>query len=318
MASADLFLSRHAEASIWLARYMERAESLSRILAVMEWFGRDGQHGRSWYSIVRINADEERFSSLHPRATPQAVRSFYLIDQDNPTSIVASIRAARENARSLRAATSTDLWTQINVFYNFVREIAAGDVQGTNFATVCAAVRDQCQAHSGVAEGTLYRDQGWYFYQIGRYLERADQTTRLLDIKYHVMLPELSDAGSPMDVSQWQDILRSAASFGAFRRLYQRTVTPASVADFLLMNPNSPRSVAFAVRQVESHLTDMRMRFRLRGGARALETLDELRAALDDHSIDYVLAHGLHDYLDWVQARLIAVAERLADDFYGR
>ena len=162
---------------------------------------------------------------------------------ENPTSIVSAVSNARENARTLRPLISTEMWVQLNVFYNRLAAIGPEDLAPGRLAPLFAGIKEACQTHTGITEGTFFRDQGWYFYQLGRYLERADQTTRLLDIKYHLLLPQASDVGSPIDVSQWNALLRSAAGYHAYRRLHAASTTPARVAGFLLFNLAFPRSV---------------------------------------------------------------------------
>ena len=186
----DVLLARYADCIFWLARYIERAENLARILDVNETFSRDSRGGQNWRSIVQLNSDEERFFASHDTASAHNVVNFYVIDGDNPTSIVSAIRCARENARTLRPLISTEMWVQLNVFYNRLAALSAADLAPGNLAALFAMIKEACQTHTGITEGTFFRDQGWYFYQIGRYIERADQTTRLLDIKYHLLLPE--------------------------------------------------------------------------------------------------------------------------------
>ena len=242
----DVLLARYADCIFWLARYVERAENLARILDVNETFSRDSRGGQNWRSIVQLNSDEERFFATHRAASVHTVVNFYVIDAGNPTSIVSTIRYARENARTLRPLISTEMWVQLNVFYNRLVGLGASDLAPGNLAALLTTIKEACQTHTGITEGTFFRDQGWYFYQLGRYIERADQTTRLLDIKYHLLLPSISDVGSPTDVSQWNALLRSAAGYHAYRRLHAASTTPARVAGFLLLNPAFPRSVHHA------------------------------------------------------------------------
>jgi len=225
---SDVLLARFADCIFWLARYVERAENLARILDVNETFSRDSRGGQNWRSIVQLNSDEERFFATHPAATAQSVVKFYVIDGANPTSIVSAIRFARENARTLRPLISTEMWVQLNVFYNRLVALGEDDLVPGRLAALFGIIKEACQTHSGITEGTFFRDQGWYFYQLGRYIERADQTTRLLDIKYHLLLPSLSDVGSPIDVSQWNAVLRSAAGGACTRPARPRPVWPVS------------------------------------------------------------------------------------------
>lgn len=318
-------LARYAECIFWMARYMERAENLARILDVQETFARDSRGDINWFSIVQLYADEKAFFERYSQATAETVIQFYVLDPQNTGSLTSMIRAARENARILRPWISTEMWTQLNVFYNQLLELKPRDVASRGLGRICAWIKEECQTHTGITEGTFYRDQGWYFYQMGKYIERADQTTRLLDIKYHTLVPSVGFAaggthpdGSTLDVSQWCTVLRSASGYHAFRRVYPRGMTPATVAGFMLFNEGFPRSVVMCVRQIDGFLTRLRSRYSLRRGAEAMERVDELLGALLSRPIEVVIREGLHDYLDWVQRQLILITTEIGQAFFGQ
>jgi uncharacterized alpha-E superfamily protein len=313
----EVLLARYADCIFWLARYVERAENLARILDVNETFSRDSRGGQNWRSIVQLNSDEKRFFATYDTASVHSVANFYVIDSENPTSILSAIRYARENARTLRPLISTEMWVQLNMFYNRLVGLRAADLAPGKLAALFAAIKEACQTHTGITEGTFFRDQGWYFYQIGRYIERADQTTRLLDIKYHLLLPSPSDVGSPVDVSQWNALLRSAAGYHAFRRLHAASATPARVAGFLLLNPAFPRSVHHCVREVGQLLGEVKSRYALRRGNDVAEELDRLQAVLATLDVSTILSRGLHEFLDTIQRQLIAVTRELSTAFFG-
>ena len=313
----NTLLARSADALYWLARYVERAENLARILDVNDTFARDRTGGQNWLSIVQLNADREAFFARHPTADAARVIGFYVADTTNPTSIASAVRAARENARTLRPLISTEMWVQLNVFHNRLATVTAADLTPGRLSPLLAQVKEGCQTHTGITEGTFFRDEGWYFYQLGRYLERADQTTRLLDVKYHVLLPEQQDPGSAVDVSQWNALLRSAAGYHAYRRLHATGITPGQVAGFLLLNRRFPRSVYLCVREAELLLAELGARYGLRGGHRAAEQLDGLRGLLSGVTIEDVLIGGLHEFLDEVQRQLNRTAAALGIGFFG-
>jgi len=313
---SEVLLARFADCIFWLARYVERAENLARILDVNETFSRDSHGGQNWRSIVELNSDEERFFATHPAATAQSVVKFYVIDAANPNSIISAVRFARENARTLRPLISTEMWVQLNVFHNRLAGLSEADLMPGRLGALFATIKEACQTHTGITEGTFFRDQGWYFYQLGRYIERADQTTRLLDIKYHLLLPSGS-VGSPTDVSQWNALLRSAAGYHAYRRLHTASTTPARVAGFLLLNQAFPRSVHHCVREAGRLLGEVKSRYMLRHGNAAAEELDRLRAVLGTLDISTILSEGLHEFLDLMQQQLSAVTRDLSIAFFG-
>lgn len=313
---AHHLLSRYAENIVWLARHMERIENLARVIAITDTFERTGANTDGWRSIVRINADEEDFDRVHPGSRPEDVLDYYVLDGTNPNSIAHLIGLARENARVLRPLISTEMWSHLNVLHHNVRALALPDLAPTRIGETCRMLRTGCQTYTGITEGTFFRDQGWCFHEIGKHIERADQITRLVDIKYHTLLPAGSPIGSAVDVSQWNVVLRSASAYHAFRRVTVSTMSPASVAGFLLLSSGFPRSLALCTREIANQLGQLRAGYGLRTAAPALERLDHLRTALADQTIEAIIIRGLHEFLDWCQAELARLQADIADAFW--
>lgn len=308
-------LARFAENIFWMARYMERVENLARILDVNESFARDRSGAQDWLPIVQLHNDEEEFFKRHKQATADAVVNFYIIDRENRNSILYSVWAARENARSLRHLISIEVWSQLNVFFNYVRDLRPRHLRLSELSHLCQDIRERCQLHTGIIEGTTFRDQGWLFYQLGKMIERADQTTRLVDIKYHRLLPSAADVGSQIDVSQWNALLRSAAAYHGYRRVHPSGMTAATVAGFILLNRGFPRSVATCTRTIRSLLDDLN-----RDAELSAVTLD--RSALQDLeglvslTIGEAIDRGLHDHLDHMQLALQTLVNALATVYF--
>lgn len=297
-------IARHAESMLWLARYMERIENLARILDVTNTFARDAGDTRNWLSIPRINGDLTEFFNRHSEATQRTVGEFYLLDAENPTSVQSAMMAAKENARTLRALISTEMWLQINVFHGRIRALDAVAIAPDHFTAVCNMLKEGTQAHNGITEGTFYRDQPWHFYMLGRCLERADQTTRLLDTRFHAMAPLMED---DVGAGQWNALLRAAGGYHAYRREHPTGYQPTEVARFLLANTAFPRSVGLNLAQAEWHLTQLRSRYGLRRMGKALERLDHLNGGLTYANITALAAGGLSPFLDYLQREIGAV-----------
>jgi uncharacterized alpha-E superfamily protein len=191
------------------------------------------------------------------------------------------------------------------------------DLSPAQLSRLCATIKEDCQLHTGIVEGTYYRDQGWYFYQIGKYLERTDQTTRLLDINYHRLMPSPDEAASQVDASQWNAVLRSAAGYHAFRRAYPSGMEPAKVAGFLLFDPGFPRSIAVCVRSMDDLFRGLAALPDLRGAPVIMGALEGLRAVSERTDVDEVLSAGLHAFLDQVQRQLIRLGNDLGSTFFG-
>jgi uncharacterized alpha-E superfamily protein len=309
-------LARFAENGFWMARYMERAENVARILDVNESFARDSHGEQDWLPIVQLHADDKLFFERHSEATADAVIEFYIIERDNPNSVIQSVWAARENARSLRHLISIELWSQLNRFYGFVSELRPRDLRLSELSHLCQEIKERCQLHTGIVEGTTFRDQGLLFYQLGKMIDRADQTTRLLDIKYHRLLPQVSDVGSALDVSQWNALLRSVAGYHGYRRVRPSGMTPETVAEFILLHPSFPRSVACCIQQIERYLDLVAKDPYLRAVAFQPDGLAELKAQMTIN-IRQAIDGGLHEFLDQVQINLQHLAGAIATTYFG-
>lgn len=310
-------LARHAEAIFWMARQIERANNIARILDVHESFSRDAAGAQNWEAVLRLYVDYDRYRASGRPLEPQSVLQFYLLDRANPTSVIANLSLARENARVLRPQISTEMWVQLNGFYNWLRAMREEDVREETVSGLCARIKEACQTHSGIIAETLYKDAAWYFSKIGMNIERADQTTRLLDAKYMLLLPEEDQVDSPVDRSQWNALLRSAAGYHAFRRVHPRGMSAERVVGFLIHDVRFPRSVAACTAEASATLAALRDEYALAGGADALQTLESFLDRLRRESIETVIGGGLHEYLDSVQRCMIGVTNQLAADFFA-
>jgi uncharacterized alpha-E superfamily protein len=309
-------LARHAECIFWLARQVERANSLARILDVNETFSRNSRGEHDWESVLRLFGDEQAFRGTDRKPTAEAVIHFYVLDDRNPSSVRSCIRLARENARALRPLISTEMWVQLNGFHNRLSRLRKADLKVENLNRLCSYIKESCQTHSGITAETLYRDESWYFHQIGRALERADQTTRLVDVKYHVLLPRPSDVGSPTDEAQWNTLLRSAAGFHAFRRLSPHSISPARVVEFLVFDRRFPRSVAASALIANDHLHELRLKYGHMAKRTAANRLRRLAATLAEDSAEDLVARGMHEGLDEIQMELAEITNALGREYF--
>lgn len=313
--SLDSLLARFAEESYWLARYVERTENLARLLDVTESFGRHSDDGAEWASILALFSDMDAFKKRYKTVDARSVIRFYTLDKDNPNSIIASVRYARNNARTLRHLISVEMWMQINVFYNRLESMRARDVVQPRLSAFCKVVKDDCQAFLGCALNTIYRDQVWHFYRFGRLVERCDQTTRLVDIKTGPLLNTKASIAEAIDLSQWHRLLRAASAYHGYLRRYPRDMTPSTVAGFILFDPGFPRSITFCCSEMRDVLDQMRGFIDEKQHAnvlRQLKKLDKMSVA----PVEKIMETGMHDYLDAVQLELIGLHQRLATGFF--
>jgi uncharacterized alpha-E superfamily protein len=298
-----------------MARYMQRAENLARIIEVNETFARDSQGEKDWRPVLALHRDEELFVELYRLVDGPRVVRFYTIDESNPNSIRQCAFFARENARSIRHLVSLELWVQLNVFHNWTNKLTSRSLRNAELSRICSRIKEACQLHLGIVESTLYRDQIYLFYKLGQFLELCDQTTRLVDIKYHALLPTVEDVGTPIDVAQWNALLRSASAYHGYRRAFPHEMSPKTVAGFILSDPGFPRSIRHCARQVEQTLKSLLDRPEFADTTFDQAKLQELQN-LGSKSPDEVIDIGLNQYLDHVQLTLNDLGDQIGQQFF--
>ena len=307
-------LSRTADHLYWMGRYIERAENLARILEVNRSMALLPQTPetveQAWLATLTIIGLKEPYKQKYDTVTPEHVLSFIALDVDNPTSIFNCIRAARENARAVRGALTSEIWETINSTWLEARAVehrsAAEDT-----AEFFEWVKHRAHLARGVVQGTMLHDLAWHFTWLGTYLERADSTARILDVKYHLLLPRGERAGGVTDYYQWSALLHSVSAFEIYRRVYRDLITPRRVAELLVLRADMPRSLLNCMSQVHAHLIAV-------ANAQSAETVrraGELQASLHYGRIEDIFRTGLHEYLTRFVDRVRDLGERVAQDF---
>ena len=311
-------LSRVANSLYWMSRYIERAESIARLVDVnlqllLDFRSLDDDALKAhWLPIVQSSGDEELFLSLHPKATGKSVTDFMVFNPANTNSIYSSIGQARENARMVRDQIAVELWEEINRIYLYLNSPRAKQDWRDNPSDFFHTVRNTSLLLQGLTDATVVRNEGWFFIQAGRYLERADKTSRILDVR-HASLPARGTptAASQTDALGWSAVLRSCSAWDAYKALHGAEVQPALVAEFLLLTDDFPRSVRFCVRHLNTVLR------RISGVAEgrfcndAEKLAGRLLAELQFSTADDIFESGLHTYIDITQAKLNAIGDAL-------
>jgi uncharacterized alpha-E superfamily protein len=308
-------LSRTAENLYWTGRYMERAENMARILDVSHRIAlqRPGSAGTDadWRAVLDILGHWQRFLTKHEAPTAGAVTTFFTLDPDNPSSIYSSVRGARENARALRAAISTEMWETLNTTWFGLRDLDTAGLERRGLREFCDWVKERSHLFRGVSHGTMLHDDAFHFLRLGTFLERADNTARLLDTKYHLL--QSADPGPAVTFYEWGAVLRAVSAFRAYHQLYHDVITPTRVAELLILRREMPRSLRFCTNEVSAHLDTL-------SKGRDLEAqrlAGELNARLRFARIDHVLAEpgGLHEFLVEVIDGLAALGSQVSKDF---
>jgi uncharacterized alpha-E superfamily protein len=311
-------LSRVAESIYWMARYIERAENTARYIDVSLNMSLDAPIAFSdqWQPLVSITGNLEAFQTSYARADRDSVIQFLTLDPENPSSILSCLRRARENARTIREAISADTWEQVNRFYLMVSSANAPRRIKESPGVFFADVKRYSQLIAGVADATTSHGEAWHFMQLGRLMERADNTSRLLDVKYYLLLPSLEEVGGAVDEIEWSILLRSATALAMYRRRFGE-ITPDNVVDFLLLDPEFPRSVFFCIERAEAsvHAITSTPPGSFRNSAE--RRIGQLRSELAYAQVHDIITAGLHEFLDNFQAQLNRVGDAISETFFG-
>jgi len=311
-------LSRVADAIYWTSRYVERAENVARFVNVNLDLMLDSPTGQrpSWEPLVQTTGDQVLFEKNYDGYTPQNVTQFLTYDSTYLNSIFSSVRAARENARTVREVISREMWEALNALYLTVKEARKEQLPPEEMADFYENVKLGGIHFAGATDATLSHGEAWHFSAMGRMLERADKTSRILDVKYYVLLPNLGDVGTAIDQVGWTALLNSASALQMYRQRYH-TITPKQVAHFLLFDANFPRSVRHCVHRMQRSLHNITQTpiGDYRGSAERL--IGTLRSTLDYAVIDEVMDMGLHEYLDRLQKSLNKIGCAITDQFVG-
>jgi uncharacterized alpha-E superfamily protein len=322
-------LSRVADNLFWMARYFERAENTARLINVNFNLMLDmgGSFGAavpdasaasepSWNPIVRIASPYQEFRAAHPKTTPDAAIEWLTFGQNNPNSIVRCVEMARENARAIRGAISTEMWEQLNTVYLDLKGADLRRIGREGAHAFFRKVRLDSALFQGITDLTLPRNEGWHWIQIGKHLERADATSRLLDVKYHILLPSLDEVGGPIDNVQWIAVLKSCSAYEAYQRRYVARITPSRVAEFLVLDKSFPRSVRFCFDQVHHGLSDVGQEHGAREESAAEIAAVEAQATLEKSTMTGIIQFGMHQYLLKLGDHCVDISSKIASTYF--
>jgi uncharacterized alpha-E superfamily protein len=294
-------LSRTADNLYWLSRYTERADFIARILdATMRLASLPTSYGHSlerneWEGALASAGSVETFKPLYGAINEDTVRDFLAFSPHNGSSIRHCIEVARENARSVRTALTVEMWEAINGAWLELQNYDGREMTREQFARFLDWVKSVSLAFDGSAYRTMLRNDAFWFTRLGVAIERADNTARILDVKYHVLLPETERVGGSLDYFQWTTILREVSALTAYHWVYRESIKPWLVADLLILNPQMPRSLANCYEVLVRHLDLIADAYGRRGPSQRLAS--NMRARLAGESIERIFAGGLHEFI---------------------
>ena len=311
-------LSRVAESIYWMSRYIERAENVARFISVNLNLSLDlpGQPQQQWSPLIVTTGDNEAFSERYESPTKLNTIQFLTYDRENPNSILSCLRAARESARSVREILSLEMWEHINKFSLMVKDSGGARLAMENASDFYERIRVSGQQFMGITDATMTHGEAWHFSLLGRSLERADKTSRILDVKYFILLPSPASVGTPVDDIQWSALLRSASALEMYRQRYGR-ITPAHVVEFLALDREFPRAVLYCLTTANQSL------HAIAGSAIGSfsnspeQHLGQLRSELAYTQADEIIRSGLHEFVDNLQHRLNLVTEDISAAFFA-
>lgn len=291
-------LSRTAENLFWIARYMERAETAARLLEVGARIALiPTTHGyrNEWDSLLRAGGSANAFAAKYGDPVQKNIESHLFFDRDNPGSVASCITAARENARIVRTALTTQMWDALNTAFQELKTLERMPRGDLALSRLTDWTMRQTALLRGATDATHLRNDGWDFLNLGYYIERADSTARLIDVKYYVLLPSIEFVGSGLDNYQWTTLLRAMGAHRAFHWAYGGEVTAAKIAHFLILNPQSPRSLITCAEGANIHLDRLARNYRVRTAAQ--DRGRALLAGLAELRTEDIFDEGLHEFL---------------------
>ncbi|QPJ62835.1 MAG: alpha-E domain-containing protein [Candidatus Nitronauta litoralis] len=314
-------LSRVANALYWMNRYLERAENTARIIESQLHMLLDLPSMRkdpnAWKPLVDITGDAKYFTENIGDYTRENVIFFHTFDNKYPHSITSCLTAARENARSVREIIPSEMWEKINNLYLGIAEPGADEEAGRSPHKFYYDIKMSCHLIIGIAYSTMAHGEAWHFSQLGRYLERADKTSRILDVKYFIILPRVDYVGSSLDNVQWTALLKSTSSLEMYRKRFN-LISSNNIVDFLIFDRVFPRSVLYCINHAEQSLSKIYgASDELSSSSSLYRLMGKLKGKVNYSHIDEVMDIGLHQFLDGIQYDLNTVGEEIHENFFA-
>jgi uncharacterized alpha-E superfamily protein len=312
-------LSRVADSLYWMSRYVERAENVARFIDVNTWLSLDLPEGyqEQWRPLISTTGDDAFFAKHYSDASKPNVIQFLTFDTRNPNSILSSITAARENARAVRQYITLEMWEQINRFYftiqNGARSAARGFPPEQDFFSDVTAASHQ---FLGTLYATMSHNEGWHFCRLGRVIERADSTSRILDTKYYLLLPSIEAVGTPYDDLMWAAVLRSTSALEMYRKRFQQ-ISPDKIVEFLVLDREFPRAIHYCVVSAETSIHAITGTPVRTFSNPAEQQLGRLCAELNYIQVGEIISRGLHEFLDDIQVRLNLIGDAIHNSFFA-
>lgn len=307
-------LGKTAGGLYWMFRYLERSENTARLVEAGQRIALTrSRSDDEWQSVLMTASSLDSYLAKYPAVTKENAIDWLLRDRDNPSSVLSVVESARNNARLVRTALTREVWESVNESWMLLKEALARRVPERDLPEVLTRIRHRSAHVRGAMAGTMLRNEIYNFARIGSFIERADNTARLLDVKYYVLLPSALSVGSSLDNVQWESLLRSVSAEGGFRMTHGQTVRPLEIAQFLILDRRMPRSLAFCVDKIADNLRYLAADYGARSATLALaQTLIENRLS---QPIEAIFDTGLHEFIQEFLYELGMIGRQCEIDF---
>ena len=306
-------LGKTAGGLFWMFRYLERSENTARMIEAGFRIALTRPGSEEWSSVLKTAAADQAYGETYGEPVQARVIDFLLRDPKNPSSVMNSIAQARQNARLVRTAITREVWEAVNDAYMSIKSSLSRPVSERDLPDVLAHIRQHSALVRGALHGSMLRNDVFDFCRMGTFLERADNTARILDVKYYVLLPAVTQVGSSLDNVQWETILRSVSGARSFNWLNQGTATPVGIADFLIFDPRMPRSLRYSVTKICSNLRMLEAEYAYSHPCH--DTAEKLDRCLTLGNVDKVFEDGLHEFLTEFLADTARLGAQIQSDY---
>ncbi|WP_139974234.1 MULTISPECIES: alpha-E domain-containing protein [Brucella/Ochrobactrum group] len=310
-----MLLGRTANGLYWMFRYIERAENMARLVdaGLRMALTKTSDAPEEWYSVAVSAGASQGFSNKYDVYNAANVADFLLRDADNPSSVMTCFETTRSNARMVRTALTREAWESVNEAWMSLKKTLCKPLKESDLPQILDQIKRETALIRGSFHGTMLRNEIFDFASLGTFIERADNTARILDVKYYVLLPAISYVGTTLDNYQWESILRSVSAHRSYRWVYDGDYRPAQVADYLILNGRMPRSLHYCYRSIAEHLDYLSKDYGNR--ATCHETADQIYASLQNQDISVIFDMGLHEFLTEFITRNNRLGNEIAETY---
>lgn len=308
-------LARNASGVFWMFRHLERCENTARLLDAGFRIASSNFNRASadWESALDTIGIKSSFLEKYETFTPTSVQNFIMRDRLNPSSILRSIENARENARMVRTVLTREVFEAVNETYLILKELFRKPITEKNFLNVLSSIKKQIFIVRGALHGTMLRNDIYIFSRLGTYIERADNTARIMDVKYYVLLPAIDFIGSSVDNAQWESILRSVSAYQSYKWLNEDSINPKGICKYLIFDERFPRSLVFCTKTLYDNINRLGVAYETED--KSADLIQKITTKLEKTKIEQIFDEGLHEFVSKFVSDVKCISSQIENDF---